>query len=241
MLDWMFCFRSRRDCVWSVCTWLSGEKSNAVICLSHDGIFCAQLRHHGCVQVHAGVMEEEAVGCDALSAACPLLAVSPTLRSAPRSQTDQTWQGTEIGLQGQARWASPGLNRVHTEWALGTFLCLWVKTSGFGTTCNSFYSLLGYVIYRVRVRRGGRKRPVPKGATYGKPVHHGVNQLKFARSLQSVAEVRSSWPAHFINPKPWRRSHLFSRWWFRNDKSKLYRWSKSPGRIIMQRKSDLKY
>lgn len=49
--------------------------------------------------------------------------------------------------------------------------------------------VLGYVIYRVRVRRGGRKRPVPKGATYGKPVHHGVNQLKFARSLQSVAEV----------------------------------------------------
>lgn len=53
-------------------------------------------------------------------------------------------------------------------------------------------SLTGYVIYRVRVRRGGRKRPVPKGATYGKPVHHGVNQIKFARSLQSVAEVRSS-------------------------------------------------
>ncbi|KAB0360037.1 hypothetical protein FD754_004193 [Muntiacus muntjak] len=30
----------------------------------------------------------------------------------------------------------------------------------------------GYVIYRIRVRRGGRKRPVPEGATYGKPVHH---------------------------------------------------------------------
>ena len=28
----------------------------------------------------------------------------------------------------------------------------------------------GYVIYRIRVRRGGRKRPAPKGATYGKPV-----------------------------------------------------------------------
>lgn len=52
----------------------------------------------------------------------------------------------------------------------------------------------GYVIYRIRVRRGGRKRPVPKGATYGKPVHHGVNQMKFARSLQSVAEVGSSVP-----------------------------------------------
>ena len=49
----------------------------------------------------------------------------------------------------------------------------------------------GYVIYWIRVRRGGRKRPVPKGATYSKPVHHGVNQLKFARSLQSVAEGRA--------------------------------------------------
>nr|CBN08624.1 ribosomal protein L15 [Microcosmus squamiger] len=49
----------------------------------------------------------------------------------------------------------------------------------------------GFVIYRVRVRRGGRKRPVPKGATYGKPVHQGVNQLKFARSHQSVAEGRA--------------------------------------------------
>ncbi|MCI3325512.1 50S ribosomal protein L15e, partial [Escherichia coli] len=48
----------------------------------------------------------------------------------------------------------------------------------------------GYVIYRVRVRRGGRKRPVPKGCTYGKPVTHGVNQLKFARSSRSVAEER---------------------------------------------------
>ena len=47
----------------------------------------------------------------------------------------------------------------------------------------------GYVIYCVRVRRGGRKRPVPKGATYGKPTNQGVNQLKFQRSLRSVAEV----------------------------------------------------
>ena len=49
----------------------------------------------------------------------------------------------------------------------------------------------GYVIYWIRVHRGGCKRPVPKGATYGKPVHHGVNQLKFARSLPSVAEGRA--------------------------------------------------
>merc|ERR1712141_629083 len=48
----------------------------------------------------------------------------------------------------------------------------------------------GFCVYRCRVRRGGRKRPVPKGATYGKPVNQGVNQLKFRRSLQSVAEER---------------------------------------------------
>ncbi|CAO3591451.1 unnamed protein product [Absidia cylindrospora] len=48
----------------------------------------------------------------------------------------------------------------------------------------------GFVIYRVRVRRGGRKRMAPKGATYGKPVNEGVNQLKYQRSLQSTAEER---------------------------------------------------
>lgn len=48
----------------------------------------------------------------------------------------------------------------------------------------------GFVIYRVRVRRGGRKRPAPKGATYGKPVNHGVNQLKYQRALRATAEER---------------------------------------------------
>ena len=49
----------------------------------------------------------------------------------------------------------------------------------------------GYVIYRVRVRRGGRKRPVSKGIVYGKPVHQGISQLKFQRNLRSVAEERA--------------------------------------------------
>ncbi|KAG1670477.1 60S ribosomal protein L15 [Nymphon striatum] len=48
----------------------------------------------------------------------------------------------------------------------------------------------GFVIYRVRIRRGGRKKPVPKGCTYGKPKHQGVNQLKPVRNLQSIAEER---------------------------------------------------
>ncbi|RMY17590.1 hypothetical protein D0865_16768, partial [Hortaea werneckii] len=48
----------------------------------------------------------------------------------------------------------------------------------------------GYVVYRIRVRRGGRKRPVPKGATFGKPTNMGVNQLKYQRSLRATAEER---------------------------------------------------
>lgn len=48
----------------------------------------------------------------------------------------------------------------------------------------------GFAIFRIRIRRGGRKRQVAKGATYGKPTNHGVNQLKNQRSIQAVAEVR---------------------------------------------------
>ena len=33
----------------------------------------------------------------------------------------------------------------------------------------------GYVIYRIRIRRGGRKKPVSKGIVYGKTVNQGVN------------------------------------------------------------------
>merc|ERR1712046_79297 len=40
----------------------------------------------------------------------------------------------------------------------------------------------GYCVYRVRVRRGGRKRPVHKGQVYGKA----------RRSLRSVAEERAA-------------------------------------------------
>lgn len=38
------------------------------------------------------------------------------------------------------------------------------------------------------------KCPVPKGSTYSRSSHHGVNQLKFAQSLRSAAEERA---------KPW--------------------------------------
>ena len=48
----------------------------------------------------------------------------------------------------------------------------------------------GYVVYRVRVRRGGRKRPIPKGKVTGKPKNQGVNSLKFQRALRGTAEDR---------------------------------------------------
>ncbi|XP_022756181.1 60S ribosomal protein L15-like [Durio zibethinus] len=56
---------------------------------------------------------------------------------------------------------------------------------------NIFSPTYGYVVYRVRVRRGGRKRPVSKGIVYGKPTNQGVTQLKFQCSKQSVAEERA--------------------------------------------------
>ena len=40
----------------------------------------------------------------------------------------------------------------------------------------------GYVVYRVRIRRGGRKKPVSKGIVYGKPVNQGI-QLCFHDGL----------------------------------------------------------
>ncbi|XP_014415625.1 60S ribosomal protein L15-like [Camelus ferus] len=49
----------------------------------------------------------------------------------------------------------------------------------------------GYVKHLIRVHRGGCKHPVPKGATYSKPVHYGVNQLKLPESLQSVTKERA--------------------------------------------------
>lgn len=48
----------------------------------------------------------------------------------------------------------------------------------------------GYVIYRIRVRRGGRKRPVAKGATFGKPHSMGINELKYQHSHRYTAENR---------------------------------------------------
>ncbi|XP_075591153.1 uncharacterized protein LOC142598073 [Dermatophagoides farinae] len=48
----------------------------------------------------------------------------------------------------------------------------------------------GYLVYRVRVRRGDRKKKVSKGIVYGKPVHQGVRKQKSSASLRVLAEQR---------------------------------------------------
>jgi len=48
----------------------------------------------------------------------------------------------------------------------------------------------GYIVYRVRIKRGGRKRKVSKGICYGKPSTSGVKKIKASRNLKSVAEER---------------------------------------------------
>jgi len=48
----------------------------------------------------------------------------------------------------------------------------------------------GILIYRVRIKRGSRKKRVAKGIVYGKPVNQGVKKWKATRNLRSVAEER---------------------------------------------------
>lgn len=48
----------------------------------------------------------------------------------------------------------------------------------------------GFCVYRVRVKRGGRKRKVSKGICYGKPSTSGVTAIKARRNLRSIAEER---------------------------------------------------
>jgi len=48
----------------------------------------------------------------------------------------------------------------------------------------------GYVIWRVKVRRGNRTKVAIKGQVYGKPTNHGVMQRKGQKSLQAEAEEK---------------------------------------------------
>ena len=48
----------------------------------------------------------------------------------------------------------------------------------------------GFSVFRIRIRRGGRKRPLHKGITCGKPSTAGVVGRKLVKNYRSVAEER---------------------------------------------------
>ncbi|CAG0881881.1 unnamed protein product [Darwinula stevensoni] len=48
----------------------------------------------------------------------------------------------------------------------------------------------GFVIYRIRVRRGGRKKQVPGGRTSGKPTNHGE---RVGRRVKALRVMNSYW------------------------------------------------
>ena len=48
----------------------------------------------------------------------------------------------------------------------------------------------GMLVYRVRIKRGSRKKMCLKGIVYGKPGHAGVKKQKATRNLKSIAEER---------------------------------------------------
>eukprot|EP00818_Percolomonas_sp_WS_P006672 CAMPEP_0117450208 /NCGR_PEP_ID=MMETSP0759-20121206/8347_1 /TAXON_ID=63605 /ORGANISM="Percolomonas cosmopolitus, Strain WS" /LENGTH=203 /DNA_ID=CAMNT_0005242717 /DNA_START=83 /DNA_END=694 /DNA_ORIENTATION=- len=47
----------------------------------------------------------------------------------------------------------------------------------------------GYVVYRVRVKRGGRKKPLKKGINFGKPRNAGI-RMPVQRNHQVLGELR---------------------------------------------------
>merc|ERR1719201_1060046 len=72
-----------------------------------------------------------------------------------------------------------------------------------------YKSKQGFVIYRVRVKRGSRKKPYSKGINYGKPRNAGINKIKWRRNHRSKAEERARSCA-CSTPTGWRRTRCTS-------------------------------
>lgn len=69
-----------------------------------------------------------------------------------------------------------------------------IKCIGWDIRPNKVMSYTGFV------SRWWLQMPSSKGATYGKPLHHSVTQLRFAGSYQSVAEERAG-AGHLESPE----------------------------------------
>ncbi|KNH08322.1 ribosomal protein L15 [Perkinsela sp. CCAP 1560/4] len=72
----------------------------------------------------------------------------------------------------------------------------------------------GYCLYRVRIRRGGHKRPVHRGITYGKPKTAGVLGRKLVKNSRVVAEQRIG--------KKFGNIRVLNSYWVNQDS--VYKW-----------------
>merc|ERR1740121_1298707 len=57
----------------------------------------------------------------------------------------------------------------------------------------------GYVVYRVRIKRGDRKTRAAKGIVFGKPCNHGINKNKCKRNLRRA--LCSASPAIMVSTR----------------------------------------
>ncbi len=76
-----------------------------------------------------------------------------------------------------------------------------------------FKAKQGFVVYRIRVKRGMRKRPYPGGNPRGKPASAGIH-LTQKKSLQTIAEARAG--------KRLGALRLLSSYWVNQDAK--YKW-----------------
>merc|ERR1719192_191057 len=80
----------------------------------------------------------------------------------------------------------------------------------------------GYVIYRIRIRRGGRKRNTPKGCIYGKPRNSGKHRkLRGLTSTGKKARGMNQKGHKAMKKRPSRRSD-----WKNRNTQKFWRYRK---------------
>ena len=107
--------------------------------------FLYGLQQDGCLQIHWGTLQEEAVGCPPIPPPCSVCC---------RTSRVSSWNVLKLLLCPRC-WEYRQLNVIHRASRPSRP----DKARRLGYKAKQ-----GYVIYRVRVRRGNRKKPVPKGA-----------------------------------------------------------------------------
>ena len=122
--------------------------SGAVIFSSTDHLVPPSLSsQHGRIQIHRRVVQKEAVGCPPIPPPCSVCC---------RTSRVSSWDVLKLLLCPRC-WEYRQLNVIHRASRPSRP----DKARRLGYKAKQ-----GYVIYRVRVRRGNRKKHVPKGASY---------------------------------------------------------------------------